>query len=870
MNSNFIAAFMALWVLLAAGLHLALLSMFGSPSQVLEQQDPRVLNGERPSAAFGWSVLQNITSKPHPYYSQENLRVRSVLIEQISKIVQDYDTWNCTVPNPFTVQLENASVVVDRNALYFYQSNNILVRVNGSMPQSLLLSAHFDSVPESMGATDDGLGIAAMLSTLQGVARFGCQHPVQHSLIFNFNNAEEDGLLGAASFVKHPWFQDVKAVYNFDSRGASGKDRSLLYRTNSFPLVQKVLQSAVRPHASALSGFIFQFIQSDTDFSVYAVGGKPGVDYAFYERAYLYHTELDDIAHASPESLQYASDNMFKSALAVITDPDLLQNVQTETPEIINSPGTLLKPGGYVIGDRFGAIPIIMTQNLYLVSIGVVLVLSLATPFARYFTDGKRTFYTLYDRSKPVLKAYFVIIGTLFVSILLIALQGWTKSLINNGSVYGRPELAVASLFCFVFGIYLWIGYLSKRFSRKPKASSPSTDSLVEGETEALLLETTNPLIYESALFAFWTSMLALSFWSEFSRTPYLYFFLDFSICALVAILVCLILQSCVKKHRDTWEKSKIWKYAVKLHDHGQPYIHLVIAIIPVFLTWDILDLLLAFAPPFTVQGLPDFATDIVLGIFICGMLLPLLPLAREHDMRISGSIALLAWLSIWITLAVLFPFTTERPFKFVLRESLDLDHPSYVGHYILMPAVKSGEYIAQKLQENGLQMSKLIVDSSAGFLVQLSWISTTFPTIAQNTNVTQLMQVNYTLAKAPTETAVSTSVVGPSGCRIFRFAFNRHVTGFKADSPEWQSDVPPSRNTMEAFVFLRSDQNQPQVNVSFQMTKNLTMTIGCEMPMHEQSNYYDIFQAAKPSWMLNGFNSVYDFEIFKTVSLSV
>jgi hypothetical protein len=53
---------------------------------------------------LGWSILEEITRKPHPYNSDENLRVRNYLIEQLEKLKEDYATWNCSQPNPIQVQ----------------------------------------------------------------------------------------------------------------------------------------------------------------------------------------------------------------------------------------------------------------------------------------------------------------------------------------------------------------------------------------------------------------------------------------------------------------------------------------------------------------------------------------------------------------------------------------------------------------------------------------------------------------------------------------------------------------------------------------------------------------------------------------------
>jgi Zn-dependent M28 family amino/carboxypeptidase len=58
---------------------------------------------------------------------------------------------------------------------------------------AVLFSAHFDSVSTAPGATDDGMGVATLLQLVQ---HFVTNRP-KRDVIFNINNAEEDGLLGA-------------------------------------------------------------------------------------------------------------------------------------------------------------------------------------------------------------------------------------------------------------------------------------------------------------------------------------------------------------------------------------------------------------------------------------------------------------------------------------------------------------------------------------------------------------------------------------------------------------------------------------------------------------------------------------------------
>ncbi|KAF9122710.1 hypothetical protein BGW39_009553 [Mortierella sp. 14UC] len=166
---------------------------------------------------------------------------------------------------------------------------------------ALLVSAHFDSVSTSYGATDDGGGVAVALALI----RHFIHHPVEHTLIFNINNAEEEGSLGAAVFMGapansttetgqgHPWKKYVKAFINLEGAGSGGP--SLLFRASNSDIVRHYAEYAPFPHASVFSNDVFQLglIDSDTDYTIYTQHDIPGLDIAFYQRRSMYHSTTD-------------------------------------------------------------------------------------------------------------------------------------------------------------------------------------------------------------------------------------------------------------------------------------------------------------------------------------------------------------------------------------------------------------------------------------------------------------------------------------------------------------------------------------------------------------------------------------------------
>jgi Peptidase family M28 len=129
-----------------------------------------------------------ITALPHPYNSRQNDIVRSYILNRLTNITSHHS--NIRIDND---QISNITVAKGETGVYF-EGSNLLVHIRGTsdMP-AILFSAHFDSVSTAPGATDDGMGV---VSLLQLVKYFTDNRP-KRDVIFNFNNAEEDGLYGA-------------------------------------------------------------------------------------------------------------------------------------------------------------------------------------------------------------------------------------------------------------------------------------------------------------------------------------------------------------------------------------------------------------------------------------------------------------------------------------------------------------------------------------------------------------------------------------------------------------------------------------------------------------------------------------------------
>ncbi|KAF8004460.1 hypothetical protein HF325_001908 [Metschnikowia pulcherrima] len=261
---------------------------------------------------YSWSVLQELGAHEHTYTSKNNDKVHDFLEREISQLIANTEFIEYDNDLNYTNNIMFAVKYLNYDSVSYYESNNLLVRVNGtdeSLP-AFLLSSHFDSVPSSFGVTDDGMGVAAMMGLLRYLTSGDVPRP-KRTIIFNFNNNEEFGLYGANSFVKHPWFSQIRYFLNLEGTGAGGK--AILFRGTDFGIV-KHFASVRFPFATSLfqQGFNNRLIHSETDYIVYKEkGGIRGLDLAFYKPRDLYHTAGDNIKNVNIKSLWH----MLSSAL---------------------------------------------------------------------------------------------------------------------------------------------------------------------------------------------------------------------------------------------------------------------------------------------------------------------------------------------------------------------------------------------------------------------------------------------------------------------------------------------------------------------------------------------------------------------------
>ena len=212
-----------------------------------------------------------------------------------------------------TLEVDFQEAVNGTRTHYLYAGvNNIVARVVGKTRETAIcVNAHYDSVPYSPGASDNGAAVATGLETLRVLANV---READYSYIFLFNGAEEVGLLGSHAFAeKHAWAASCKVMLNLDSAGGWGQ-QLLFQSTPHAPWLTHAFDAGVqRPFASSALQAVYQsnILPSDTDYTVFETYPYMAIlDFALVSGGYHYHTRLDGLQDYDPGTLQFMGTNL--------------------------------------------------------------------------------------------------------------------------------------------------------------------------------------------------------------------------------------------------------------------------------------------------------------------------------------------------------------------------------------------------------------------------------------------------------------------------------------------------------------------------------------------------------------------------------
>jgi len=242
-------------------------------------------------------ILQDAV--PHPMGSAANKEVKARIVETLNAYgleVDEQQTFSCAKKHNSCGWVEN--IVARLQPLDKKHIRN----------PSVTLMSHYDSVPMSPGAGDNGAGVATLLEIARILTG---ERKNLNPVIFLFTDGEEFGLLGAeAYFSSHAWSKNTGYVLNLEGSGSSGNSNLLRTGPNNIRLINLYQKNVSHYAAMSLVSEIFKRMPNDTDFSVAQRAKLSGIDFAFAEDRNHYHTPLDTIENLSLNALAHHGDNL--------------------------------------------------------------------------------------------------------------------------------------------------------------------------------------------------------------------------------------------------------------------------------------------------------------------------------------------------------------------------------------------------------------------------------------------------------------------------------------------------------------------------------------------------------------------------------
>ncbi|NQV07720.1 M28 family peptidase [bacterium] len=246
------------------------------------------------SAERAFAHVEVIAADPRPMGSLEIEETRQYLIGELRSLglepelqtisVRDYYGGNRPVP------------VV-----------NIIARIAGTDSSgAIVLIAHYDTVPTTAGANDNGTAVGAVLETARAV--LSGRRPANDVIVLFTDGEEPAPRFGSTAFVEtHPLAHDVRLVVNLEAIGGSGASEMIEVVGNEGALISHYASAVSHPSASSALDDIVELIGgSNTDIAPFRdTGNVAAFEFAYLHGSPIYHTPADDLASVHLGSVQH-------------------------------------------------------------------------------------------------------------------------------------------------------------------------------------------------------------------------------------------------------------------------------------------------------------------------------------------------------------------------------------------------------------------------------------------------------------------------------------------------------------------------------------------------------------------------------------
>ena len=309
---------------LVAGLSVLIL-----PSPAPTTADPTTFSAERAMAA-----INRLADEPHIVLRREaHDRARDDVVGMFSDLgytptVHSDPMFDLSDPADKRIfdglSAEQQAVLKDAPA------ETIVVDVPGKSEHTMALMAHYDSATveadesghqhitdgTSLGAADDGYGVAAIVETLRALKADGRQP--ENSLKIVITDGEEVGLVGARNEMRHHRadYKNVDLVLNLEARGTSGPALMFETSSNNSAVAGYFLSHVKQPVAGSLLPSLYARMPNTTDMAAFIPEGFTVLNIAAIGDAEHYHHPTDAPRYVDHSTLQHYGDQVLDLARA--------------------------------------------------------------------------------------------------------------------------------------------------------------------------------------------------------------------------------------------------------------------------------------------------------------------------------------------------------------------------------------------------------------------------------------------------------------------------------------------------------------------------------------------------------------------------
>lgn len=283
---------------------LGLLTLFISFSQFLSPSQEEMGETEKDfSSDRALEYLKEVAKEPHPMGSPANKRVRDYIVNHFQHL---------DIP----VEIQSKPLKDIRGEKYasdlgVENVENIIAKIQGTSgdDHAILLTAHYDSVTETPGASDDGYGVVTILEAARALKQMPAP---KNSIYFVLTDGEELGLLGASALKdRADVMNKVSVMLNFEARGNTGVPIMFETSPNDLRLVQLYKEIVPYPVAYSFASEMYKRMPNDTDFTELKVTKKLGFNFANMNGLEAYHATTDRVENSDEGTIRHFGSYVF-------------------------------------------------------------------------------------------------------------------------------------------------------------------------------------------------------------------------------------------------------------------------------------------------------------------------------------------------------------------------------------------------------------------------------------------------------------------------------------------------------------------------------------------------------------------------------